>query len=118
MEQVTFDGLQLLSLPGRVMRPRATSEQLVDAACERIGRGAARVVDVGTGGGAIAIAIGLACPRAEVWATDINRSAVLLARANTRRHGLAGRVHVRQGDLLTPVAGLFDVIVANLPYVP
>ena len=53
-----------------------------------------------------------------MWATDINRSAVLLACANARRHGLAGRFHVRQGDLLAPVEGRFDVIVANLPYVP
>ena len=115
---MTFEGLQLLSLPGRVMTPRATSEQLVHAAREWIGDGAARVVDVGTGGGAIAIAIATACPCAEVWATDIGRSAVLLASANVRRRGLADRVHVRHGDLLAPVAGLFDVIVANLPYVP
>ena len=114
---MTFEGLQLLSLPGRVMTPRATSEQLVHAAREWID-GAARVVDVGTGGGAIAIAIATACPCAEVWATDISRSAVLLASANVRRRGLADRVHVRHGDLLAPVAGLFDVIVANLPYVP
>lgn len=100
------------------MRPRATSEQLVDAARERIGDGAARVVDVGTGGGAIAIAIAIACPRAQVWATDMSGSAVSLACANARRHGLCGRVHVRRGDLLWPVAGRFDVIVANLPYVP
>ena len=118
MDEVTFDGLQLLSLPGRVMTPRATSEQLVHSARERIGDRAARVVDVGTGGGAIAIAIATACPCAEVWATDISRSAVLLACANVRRHGLADRVHVRQGDLLTSVSGRFDVIVANLPYVP
>jgi release factor glutamine methyltransferase len=118
VDEVTFDGLKLLSLPGRVMTPQVTSEQLVDAARARIGDGAAHVADVGTGGGAIAIAIAIACPSAEVWATDISGSAVLLACANVRRHGLAGRVHVRQGDLLTPVLGRFDVIVANLPYVP
>ncbi|MFV1428300.1 protein-(glutamine-N5) methyltransferase, release factor-specific, partial [Klebsiella pneumoniae] len=64
MDEVTFDGLRLFNLPGRVMTPRATSEQLVDAARRRIGADAARVVDVGTGGGAIAIAIASACPRA------------------------------------------------------
>jgi release factor glutamine methyltransferase len=113
-----FEGLPLFSLPGRVMTPRATSEQLVDAACAHIGGGAARVADVGTGGGAIAIAIAVACPSAEVWASDISRSAVLLARANVHRHRLTGRVHVCQGDLLAPLPGQFDVIVANLPYVP
>jgi release factor glutamine methyltransferase len=118
VEEVTFSGLRLLSLPGRVMTPRATSERLVDAARAHIAGGAARVVDVGTGGGAIAIAIATACPCADVWATDISGSAVMLARANVHHHGLAGRVHVRHGDLLAPVSGRFDVIVANLPYVP
>lgn len=117
MDDVTFDGLQLFSLPGRVMTPRVASERLVDAARARIGNRSARVVDVGSGGGAIAIAVALACPRADVWATDNSPSAVLLARANVRRHGLAGRVRVRQGDLLEPVPGSFDLIVANLPYV-
>jgi release factor glutamine methyltransferase len=118
VDEVMFDGLRLFSLPGRVMAPRATSEQLVDAARAHIGGAAARVADVGTGGGAIAIALALDCPSAEVWASDISGSAVLLARANVRRHRLAGRVHVSQGDLLAPLPGQFDVIVANLPYVP
>jgi release factor glutamine methyltransferase len=118
VEEVFFAGLRLLSLPGCVMAPRATSEQLVDAAHAHIGGRAARVADVGTGGGAIAIAIALACPSAEVWASDISRSAVLLARANVHRHLLTGRVRVCQGDLLAPLPGQFDVVVANLPYVP
>jgi release factor glutamine methyltransferase len=116
--EVTFNGLKLLTLPGLVMTPRPASEQLVAAACARVGDGEARVVDVGTGSGAIAIAIAAACPNAEVWATDTSLSAVRLARVNVRRHGLVGRVFVRQGDLLAPVPGPFDVIVANLPYVP
>jgi release factor glutamine methyltransferase len=118
VDEVTFDGLQLLSLPGRVMTPRVTSERLVEAARAWIGDSPARVVDVGTGSGAIAIAIAVACPLTEVWATDNSRSAVALARANVRRHGLAGRVSVRQGDLLSSVPGQFDFIVANLPYLP
>jgi HemK-like putative methylase len=116
MGQVTFDGLRLLTAPGRVMIPRATSEQLVVAAREHLGEGGARVVDVGTGSGAIALAIAHACPRAHVWATDTSEAAVALARANVRRHRLGGRVHVRLGDLLEPVAGRFDLIAANLPY--
>jgi release factor glutamine methyltransferase len=116
--EVTFNGLKLLTLPGLVMTPRPTSEQLVAAACAHVGDGQARAVDVGTGSGAIAIAIARVCPNAEVWATDTSRSAVRLARANVLRHGLAGRVFVRQGDLLAPVPGPADVIVANLPYVP
>lgn len=118
MGEVTFDGLRLLSRPGLVMTPRATSKQLVDAVRRRVGDAPARVVDVGTGGGAIAICVAVACPRAEVWATDTSERAVALARVNVRQHGLGRRVHVRQGDLLVPVLGQFDVIVANLPYVP
>jgi release factor glutamine methyltransferase len=118
VNEVTFAGLQLLSSPGRVMTPRATSEQLVDAAVAHIGDGPGRVVDVGTGSGAIAVAIADACPLAEVWATDTSRSAIRLACANVLRHGLGSRVHVRQGDLLATVPGQFDVVVANLPYLP
>jgi release factor glutamine methyltransferase len=116
--EVTFNGLKLLTSPGLVMTPRPTSEQLVAAAWAHVGDGQARVVDVGTGSGAIAIAIAIACPSAEVWATDTSPSAVRLARTNVLRHGLAGRIFVRQGDLLAPVPGPADVIVANLPYVP
>jgi release factor glutamine methyltransferase len=115
---VTFSGLALLSAPGRVMIPRPASEQLVAAAVARVGGRRARVADVGTGSGAIAVAIASACPRAEVWATDTSFPALALARANVRRHGLEGRVFVRHGDLLDPVPGHLDVVVANLPYIP
>jgi methylase of polypeptide subunit release factors len=116
--EVTFDGLVLLGAPGRVMTPRPASEQLVAAAASRLAGRRARVADVGTGGGAIAVAIADACPGAEVWATDTSRCAVLLARANVRLHGLDGRVFVRHCDLLEDVPAPVDLIVANLPYLP
>jgi release factor glutamine methyltransferase len=112
--EVEFNGLRLESAPGEVMTPRSTSEQLVAEACARIG--VARVADVGTGSGALAVAIAAACPDVQVWATDVDAQAVRLARANVVRLGLAGRVRVRRGDLLEPVPGPLDVIVANLPY--
>jgi release factor glutamine methyltransferase len=117
-ENVIFSGLRLATQPGRVMTPRPASEHLVARALELVGDRPARVVDVGTGSGAIAIAIAEAAPEAEVWATDTSRSAVELARRNARRHGLDDRVSVRHGDLLEPVPGPVDVIVANLPYLP
>jgi release factor glutamine methyltransferase len=117
MGHVTFNGLSLVTAPGRVMTPRAPSEQLVATACARLAGRPARVADVGTGSGAIAIAIAIACPNVELWATDISRSAVAVARANVRRHWLEDRVFVRHGDLLAPVPGSLDLIVANLPYV-
>ena len=100
------------------MTPRVASEQLVVRALELVRDRPARVADVGTGSGAVAIAIAAAAPRVEVWATDTSRCAVALARFNVRRHGLDQRVTVRRGDLLEPVPGSFELIVANLPYLP
>src|SRR5438067_1096739 len=114
MATVMFNGLGLMTAPGWVMTPRATSEQLVATARTCLAGRPARVADVGTGSGAIAIAIAIACPNVEVWATDISRAAAALARANVRRHRLGARVFVRHGDLLGPVPGSLDLIVANL----
>lgn len=100
------------------MTPRPASEQLAIAAAERVGGRKVRVADVGTGSGALAVSLALAAPRAEIWATDVSASAVVLARANAHRLGLSDRVHVVKGDLLAPVPGELDLIVANLPYLP
>jgi release factor glutamine methyltransferase len=117
-EEVTFSGLTLLSAPGRVMTPRHASERVVSEACARLAGRRARVADVGTGSGAVGIAIARRCPGVEVWATDTSLDAVALARANVRRHGLQDRVFVRHCDLLAAVPAPVDVIVANLPYLP
>jgi len=117
--EIVFHGLVLLRNDGHVMTPRPASERLVSEALRRLtGRGRRRIADVGTGSGAIAIAVACACPDVEAWATDTSAAAVLLARANVRRHGLAQRVFVHQGDLLAPAPVPLDLIVANLPYVP
>jgi release factor glutamine methyltransferase len=100
------------------MTPRPASERLVAAAAERIHGQAARVADVGTGSGAVALTLARLTPNAEIWASDTSAAAVVLARANARRLGVCDRVHVRKGDLLEPLPGAFDVIVANLPYLP
>jgi release factor glutamine methyltransferase len=118
MGDVRFLGIALATAPGRVMTPRPASEQLVDVARERLAGRRARVVDVGTGSGAVAVAIAAALPDVHVWATDTSACAVALARANARRHGLWDRVVVRRGDLLGPVPGPVELIVANLPYLP
>jgi release factor glutamine methyltransferase len=115
---VIFSGLALMSAPGRVMIPRRATERLAAAAVARVGGRRARVAHVGTGSGAIAVAVASACPHAAVWATDTSFPALALARANVRRHGLEARVFVRHGDLLDSVPGLLDVVVANLPYIP
>jgi release factor glutamine methyltransferase len=115
---VNFHGLRLATAPGRVMTPRPTSEKLVDVAVAFIGSRPARVVDVGTGSCAIAIAIATELPQVEVLATDTSPAAVALARLNVARLSVSDRVSVCQGDLLEPVSGLVDLIVSNLPYLP
>ena len=103
------------TLPGVVMSPRPATESLVDVAAELLGDRPARVADVGTGSGAIAVALALRAPQA-VWATDSSPAAVSLARANVCRHGLGDRVSVERADLLDGVLGELDLVVANLPY--
>ena len=118
MGVVTFKGLDVAVATGRVMTPRQTSELLVDAAVAAAGEGPVRIADVGTGSGAIALALATALPQAEVIATDTSAEAVLLARANVARLGVGERVSVVHGNLLDPVEGPLDAIVANLPYLP
>jgi release factor glutamine methyltransferase len=113
-----FYGLDLLAAPGRVFTPRPATERLVEAALTLAGAAALRIVDVGTGTGAIALSVAAHAPRCEVWATDTSPAAVELARANAARIGVADRVHVVRGPLLEPLDGTFDLVLANLPYVP
>lgn len=112
----SFGGIRLLTAPGEVMTPRPATLALVDVAAERLGDRPARVADVGTGSGAIAVALALRAPQAEIWATDTSPAAVALARANVSRHGLGDRVSVRHADLLEGVPNGLDLVVANLPY--
>jgi release factor glutamine methyltransferase len=118
VDQTIFCGLPIRAVAGQVMKPRPASEQLVATALDFIGDRPARVVDVGTGSGALAIAISSAAPRAVVWATDTSRDAVSVARENVRLYGLEDRITVCEGDLLEPVPGLVDLVIANLPYLP
>jgi release factor glutamine methyltransferase len=114
--KTTFYDLDLQTAPGRVFTPRPATEQLVDAALERIDGVPVRIADVGTGTGAVAVALAVNAPQVEVWATDTNPDAVALARANAERHGVADRVHVLQGDILDPIPAPVQLVVANLPY--
>lgn len=118
MSTALFRGSSFLTAPGRVMSPRATTEAFVDRAVELVGEQPLRVADVGTGSGAIAVALALAAPRAELWATDTSDAAVVLARVNAARLGVSRRVHILHGDLLEPVPGDLDLVLANLPYLP
>ncbi len=116
--ETAFYELSLQTSRGRVFTPRPATERLVDAALERIDGVPMRVADVGTGSGAVAVALAVNRPHVEVWATDTSAAAVDLARANAERHGVADRVHVVHGDLLDPLLLPVELVVANLPYLP
>jgi len=112
--ETRFHGLTFVSDPGRVFSPRATTEKLVDAALERIRAEPARVADVGTGAGVVAITLALRAPLIEVWASDTCANALRLASANAER--LGAQLHLVHGDLLDGLQRDLDLIVANLPY--
>jgi release factor glutamine methyltransferase len=101
-----------LEVDRRVLVPRPETELLVELAVEL---GPARLLDVGTGSGAIALAVADELPDCEVVATDTSARALELAAANAERLGLAERVEFRTGTL--PEDGDFDLVLANLPYV-
>jgi len=116
--ETTFCDLPFTIAPGRVFTPRPATERLVRTADEVIDDEPKRVADVGTGSGVIAICLAARNPQIEVWAVDTNPAAVELTRENAHRHGVEDRVHALHGDLLQPVPGKVDVVVANLPYLP
>ena len=77
-----------------------------------------RILDIGTGSGAIGVVLARELPAARVGATDISAAALSVARRNALVHGVADRVDFFQGDLLTAVSGNFDIICSNPPYIP
>jgi len=109
-----------LLVDARVLIPRPETEHLVEQAlawARARGERPLRVVDVGTGSGAIALVLARHLAQAQVWAVDVSSDALHVARANLQSYGLEARVTLICGDLLTPCTGTFDLIAANLPYV-
>lgn len=114
-----FYGLSLVVSPA-VLIPRPETEGIVDVVRQYVPSDfAGDVVDVGTGSGALAVALATVLPRARVLGTDICAAALLVASCNVRRHHLGGRVRLARMDLVAGVdLGRCAVLVANLPYVP
>jgi release factor glutamine methyltransferase len=112
-----------LDVDGNVLVPRPETEHLVEAALADLrarGATAGRVADVGTGSGAIAIALAHALPDAWVFGTDISHEAIALARRNAARNNVFQACTFLHGDLAAPLRRFapFEALVANLPYVP
>jgi len=127
-----FWGLDLIVTPA-VLIPRPETEHVIETVLEVISGGYVkqgqqqregtaaphfRVVDVGTGSGAIALALAKEFPTADICATDISAEALEVARANAARHELSSRIIFHQTDLLAGLPhGEFDFVVSNPPYV-
>jgi len=108
-----------LRVNGDVLAPRPETETLVEAALERLPEGAeGRLLEIGTGSGAVALALASERPRARITATDISSRALELARRNADELHLGERIRWLEGSLFEPVAGeRFDLVVSNPPYV-
>ena len=103
-----------------VLIPRPETELLIEGAMQFLIQYPERkmVADVGTGCGGVAVTLAAEVPNIWVTATDLSFSALRIAQSNAQEHRVASRVQLIQADLLEPVAGPFDLICANLPYIP
>ncbi len=100
-----------------VLVPRPFTELLVETVLKRVPPDTTlTIADVGTGSGAIALALASQLSKAKILATDISQSALTVARKNTRRLGLSNRLTFQKTSLLTSLKVQPDVVVANLPY--
>jgi release factor glutamine methyltransferase len=106
-----------LAVDPRVLIPRRDTETLVETAL-RLARGARRIADIGTGSGAIVLALLKELPEATAVAVDASEDALAVARANAERHGMVERLRLVRGDLVAPLDGGFDLVVSNPPYIP
>ncbi len=117
--ETEFYGLPFRVTPD-VLIPRPETEHLVEkvlALANNFER--PRIVDIGTGSGAIPIALAHSLPDAEIAAVDFSQAALAIACENATRNGLAERIRFLEGDLLAPVAEQrFDIVASNPPYIP
>jgi release factor glutamine methyltransferase len=112
-----FRGLTL-KVDRRVLVPRPETEVLVERCLEHLlDLSEPRVLDVGVGSGAIALAIADEHPAARILAVDRSADALAAAQENLARTPVDGRMEFRQGDLLAGISGPFDLVVSNPPYV-
>jgi release factor glutamine methyltransferase len=103
-----------------VLIPRPETECLIEEVigCRCRAVDEPRIIDIGTGSGAIGVVLAGEIPAARVVATDISNGALEVARRNAVRHGVADRMEFLQGDLYATASGAFDIVVSNPPYIP
>ena len=116
-----FYGLDI-TVDNRVLIPRPETEMLVERALAHAQMLAAEgqrpvIADVGTGSGAIAVALAVNAPEATVYATDVSAACIEVSEKNIWRYGVGEQVHLVPGSLLDNVPEPVDIVVANLPYV-
>lgn len=111
-----FHGCYLRLTPA-VFIPRPETEELVELILARSSNPPANLLDLGTGSGAISIALARAWPKSSIVAVDISSEALALARENAMRNGVAERISFLRSDWFSAISGEFDLIVANPPYV-
>jgi release factor glutamine methyltransferase len=116
---VEFHGSELVS-DERALVPRPETERLVEMVVQRFSKLApARVLDMGTGSGCIGLSLAKEWMKAEVVLADLSEDALELARLNATRLNLLGQnVRLVRSDLFEKITGRFDLMVANLPYIP
>jgi release factor glutamine methyltransferase len=110
----------VLEVNARVLIPRPDTEILVEEVlrvCTACVFENPAILDLGTGSGAIAVALAAELPQARIMATDLSPDAIALARRNARRHGVEQRMMFLAGDLFAPLSGKFDIIASNPPYI-
>jgi release factor glutamine methyltransferase len=114
-----FFGLDFIVTPD-VLIPRPETELLVEVALKWLEKHPSRrrAADVGTGSGCIAVALAVHTPELQMVATDISAAALQVARRNAKKHHVEDRITFVQGDLFPEDTPRFDMICANLPYIP
>ncbi len=114
-----FYGLDFRVTP-EVLIPRPETELLVERAIKWLESRPKRrfACDVGTGSGCIAIALAINAPELHILADDLSFAALKIAQWNVQKHNISDRVHLVQSDLLPPDARPYDLVTANLPYIP
>ncbi len=114
-----FFGLRFLVTPD-VLIPRPETELLVEIALDWLGKRTSptKIVDIGTGSGCIAVSIAFNHPGGQIIATDPSMASLQVARENIHRHALNQQINLIQTDLLDGIDTKFDLVCANLPYIP